>query len=182
MDKIDEILKATEGHTPGPWEYYDDPECTTCVRAPDTLPIGDDEEYFGSGYFDVVNETCGIPSNQDLALILAAPVLRAAVIERTALLAERDAEIIRLRERDAAWEWLARWATETTKFKSVGMFVNDDGNAETMAVVLDEPPAGTPFDDMTWRNVQIAVSDKSDAPDPVALCDKLSRDWRKSNG
>lgn len=156
MTNIDAILKTTEGHTPGPWREFDEIESgcgeaeglARCIAQADWNPnwkspdAGEDDNKklvvsvcYYDGSFLAIGE-------KDTALIVAAPALRA--------------EVLRLRDVEAAWEWLA---VKSYQVKRVGN--------EYVAYRWGFGPHGE-----GW-STKVAT-----AADPVALAKALGKDWR----
>lgn len=92
----------------------------------------------------------------------AARKFNATIDTLTAQLAAAEAEVLRLRERDAAWEWLARWVGGASR-RGVGFDCNG-----VMAAT-----SGSDGDETEY---EVAALPPSDKPDPVALATALG--WK----
>ncbi len=138
---IEEILKATEGHTTGEWEVTAWSEGDR-----DNVPCAEDETWLPwiTVWYDSRGEY-GWITVKDWELLCAAPKLRV--------------EVIRIRERDAAWEWLADNGYKVSKV---------DGKYVALGVV--EHQRTTPI------GVQVVLKSKATADDTVALAKALG--WK----
>lgn len=157
MNDIDAILKATDGHTPGPWVVN-----LNFDNVVDSIgPIEAGAEFAAHWWL-----ITGGPENA--ALVSAAPALRAEVLRLRSQLSGRTMhcagceamarEVEALRERDAAWEWLVGvWGYSNSKH---ARGVYKIGDAYFAAQLSHET--------FEWDDV-------ANAPDPVALARALGR-------